>query len=1028
MNITTPRPLPNATDKAALEAIAASLVQACPGLHDAAQQVARQLLQDQGLPEHDPDRVYFHRFKTAQSSTRSFTGWEHSLEKPYESTTLTQLVIHRFRATDQDNADLLDLYGGFYSEGPDAENFSERNEVRLHGSEVLKAFWSLDFSAHYRDELSSFWDSHADNFRTLAKCNFLIQAVQALEREYISHSDFQWLTGSVIGELSWPVTLNMLQTAHTTKGDVRAFDVDGSVATQLLRIVAPDGRQILYVPGDTEAFVVKATPSALHWWVLEQMNDATRRASFLNHFSLADRQQLTENLTDLMNRLVSTWGRADHHLINRKNLVLAGDAFTWLRDNTRLAMFAEADLTLTSNADLRKKLWIGYLSAGLKVFGPMAVVGWPVALPVIGATVASMGLNIDQAENGKSKAERKSGVLGAVVSGINLLFNLPLLAGTGPMLEVGAQVEAAEAAEMAEMSNALNTSGTTVEQAQIRAPEDLETPLPIVEQTSPAPAASGTLVPVPERYQCNELLDGTAPGEEAGKFAGIYRLDSDPPYAILMNDTPYYVRWFADSSGAGDWAIVDPARPNQLVHALPVRLNGEGLWERMPALGLKGGGQCVGKQCAPDIELDTLELVPPEVEAPAVELPQSSQLRPPRVVRSSYDIDPTVRRSLKAWAMNLEQTHVVMQPDGAGGIEIEDPFEAYAADKRQLLQSSAIKFFQNMPRTIEPERPALPDVSRLMPNAELIDQVYEAASGLVIGQTPDRIASLRWLMESMPSLARHAKTLYMRGLLSDFAQVELNRYFTSGEMSENLEEYLSSLGSDPEGRFTPLELVRTAKANGIRVQAIDCAASYKMKTPLPPTDEQIIGTYLASDIMTGDALLNAPQKWIVLTDAQNTNAFRGMPGLSEIKRGIGLRIEEVGLGEDLGIEADPGTEVPQGTSTGGTVRQGGPDLLRADLRLRVPAQPVNWTEQSLENLLHRRGMYMFKKTGDSYTLVHRSKQGMIQRTPVTQLSGGRVSLHRPSWPRVNNIVFSSLKDLSNRLSETGLTLQSRLPD
>lgn len=217
MNITTPRPLPNATDKAALEAIAASLVQACPGLHDAAQQVARQLLQDQGLPEHDPDRVYFHRFKTAQSSTRSFTGWEHSLEKPYESTTLTQLVIHRFRATDQDNADLLDLYGGFYSEGPDAENFSERNEVRLHGSEVLKAFWSLDFSAHYRDELSSFWDSHADNFRTLAKCNFLIQAVQALEREYISHSDFQWLTGSVIGELSWPVTLNMLQTAHTTK-------------------------------------------------------------------------------------------------------------------------------------------------------------------------------------------------------------------------------------------------------------------------------------------------------------------------------------------------------------------------------------------------------------------------------------------------------------------------------------------------------------------------------------------------------------------------------------------------------------------------------------------------------------------------------------------------------------------------------------------------------------------------------------------------------------------------------------------
>jgi hypothetical protein len=45
---------------------------------------------------------------------------------------------------------------------------------------------------------------------------------------------------------------------------------------------------------------------------------------------------------------------------------------------------------------------------------------------------------------------------------------------------------------------------------------------------------------------------------------------------------------------------------------------------------------------------------------------------------------------------------------------------------------------------------------------------------------------MRFLIETMPALARHAKTLYMRGLLSDFAQVELNRYFTSGDMSADL--------------------------------------------------------------------------------------------------------------------------------------------------------------------------------------------------------------------------------------------------
>ena len=118
--------LPNAADKAVLKRIAYTVVHNCPGLQDAAHEAARDLLEAKGLSSLDPDEVYFHRFKTAQSSTRSFTGWEHIREKPYESMTLTQLVIHRFRATDQDNADLLDLYGGFYSEGPQGENFDEK--------------------------------------------------------------------------------------------------------------------------------------------------------------------------------------------------------------------------------------------------------------------------------------------------------------------------------------------------------------------------------------------------------------------------------------------------------------------------------------------------------------------------------------------------------------------------------------------------------------------------------------------------------------------------------------------------------------------------------------------------------------------------------------------------------------------------------------------------------------------------------------------------------------------------------------
>jgi hypothetical protein len=451
MNSTETRPLPNAADKAALKAIATAVIQTCPSLQDTAHAVAIDLLKKYGIVGLDPDQVYFHRFDASQSSSKAFTGWEHVKATPTSTMTLTQLVIHRFRAADQDNADLLDVYAGFYTAGPNVGTFNETNEVRLHGNEVLEDFWSIKFSSLYTDKLTAYWDDSSSDFRTLAKCNFLIKAVQARDKRQLSDEDFQFVTNAVIGPLTWPVSLQLLQALHPCADSVRALDVDGYVATNVLRFVAPKGRQIVYLPGETDAFQVLETATDMHYWMLQQMNKEDARQAFMTHFSLADRQAIAENITDIMNRLVSTWGKYDHHLINQKNQIISGDAFSWLRDSTKDAMFAEAELSLTSNGDLREKLWIGYLSAGVKVFGPMAVVGWPIALPVIGASIVNLGLNIDQAVNGKTAAERKAGVLGAVLAGIDILFNLLVLKGPGSLQEIGPEIDAAEAAEMADL-------------------------------------------------------------------------------------------------------------------------------------------------------------------------------------------------------------------------------------------------------------------------------------------------------------------------------------------------------------------------------------------------------------------------------------------------------------------------------------------------------------------------------------------------------------------------------------------------
>ncbi|WP_064118943.1 dermonecrotic toxin domain-containing protein [Pseudomonas fluorescens] len=1033
------RLLPNAADKASLKAIATTLVQTCPSLLDAAREVARQLLSDQGLADLDPDRVYFHRFRTAQSSTLTFTGWEHLLEKPYESLTLTQLVIHRFRATDQDNADLLGLYAGFYSEGPQAENFNQSNEVRLLGSDVLRVFWSVDFSTRYTRQLSTFWQASSTNFRTLAKCNFLSQAIRALQQGHLDGNDFQRVTDSVIGPITWPVTLQMLEAMHPVSADVRALDLDGHVATNVLRWVEDSGRQTLYLPGEAQAFRLMEDEADLHWWTLEQMNVENKRKTFLNHWPLADREQITENLTDLMNRLVSTWGHSDHQMINRSNIAISGDAFTWLSDSTHRAMAAEASLSLTSNSDLRKKLWMGYLSAGLKVFGPMAAVGWPLALPVIGAGIANMGLNIDQAVNGRTAVERKTGTLGAILNGIETLFNVAFLAGAGELLEVGPQVEIADAEEMAGLIEFTSASepplparepapvmvaSEAVEEISNEIPTQSTLPSTPLESPAPiSPASPG----IPARYQCNELLDRYTAETAPGKFQGIYRLDNDPPHAIKIGGNAYYVRYFAATEASGNWAIVAPERPNQFAYSLPVRLNAAGIWERMPALRLNGGGQCVGKPCTPEVELRSFTTTStPSPDLPLVE-PVPPTARPIRLVTTKYDVMGQDMDQLKKWAMNLPEEPAEMPRAATGALSAEELYTRYFRYLRTQLLNEAKEHYSELKWTNLPARPAMPEISHSMQMDELIERIFAKTQGLVVGETLDRITSMRFMIENMPALARHATTLYVRDLLSDFAQADLNSFHATGVMTEDLRIYLTSLGTDPDEAFNALELAKTAQAHGVRIQGLDCAASYKMKIPLTTFEEQMMGARLSSLIMWGDEILNRPGKWIALIGAENTNNFRGLPGISELRGGIGLRIEEAFPAEEPGVAIDPGLKVARGPFDNGTMTRDAFDILYADLRLQIEAPEPIWNEATLDHLLHRNGMYLFEKSQNDYRLVRRNSFGTIARTLVNQTQDGQVYIWLQSMPRISGVLFPDIAALSQRLIELGLKLQSRIP-
>ncbi|MFJ4196247.1 membrane-targeted effector domain-containing toxin [Pseudomonas sp. NPDC089534] len=985
------RTLPNAADKAALKAIATRVITDCPGLHETAREVAVDLLKRHGTTGLDPDRVYFHRFDAAQSNGRTFTGWEHVNAIPTSTLSLTQLVIQRFRVADQDNADLLDVYAGFYTAGPGAGTFNETNEVRLHGNEVLKDFWNLDFSTLYKDRLTAFWNRSGSDFRTLAKCTFLLRAVQARDKRQLSDENFRFVTQAALGPVTWPVTLKWLQSTQATTGNVRTLDVAGFTATDILRFVAPKGRQIVYLPGEDNAFTVLETATDMHFWMLTRMNQPQDRQAFMTHFPLADRQEIADHITDLMNRLVGTWGKHDHHLINQNDKAVGGDAFTWLQESTRDAMFIEAELTLVSNGDLRKKLWIGYLSAGMKVFAPMAVVGWPVALPLVGASLAGMGLNIDQAVNGRTPEERKAGVLGAVLDGFNLLLNLVALGGPGSLEEIGPDVEAAEAREMAKLKEATQPS---------EAPEPSlpEAKAPAVDRPRPASR-------IPESYRIGLSLDDDSLIREPGQFQGIHRLSSNPSSAIRLGDGSYYVRYETSVNGAGTWAIIDPARPNAFSGSIPVRLNAAGQWEPVPRLGLKGG----------------------------MDLPRANTSTPqPWAQLPGTRVAEIEARDMRAWALGGADD-VQSVTDASRVSRPLSRFELSQEPARDNLFEDARAWYAANPAT--PRLPAASSASLGTPG-DLLDTAFAQNSGLVIGETRGCIGSKQFLIENMPALAgRGVKTLYLQQLLANVNQSELDAFARTGRMPAELADYLHRLdfmaGNDPDGRFTLTQLVNAANASKIRVQALDLSTTFNVNRAAfgSEPDLPMARSFFAGQVIRFNEAIKGPAKWVALVDREHMTTFRGHQGISEQADALSLRFDDVPPGHAAPIGADPGVVVEYSDYPGSPVYDPVDgvsefDTVQAQIqgtwRMQMPTPWAYRTPQELRALLPEPGMFTFQRYRNSILVVYRNATLHMADSVVRTTPGGRINLQTPMRPEYDSITVDSFDELKQALTQRGL--------
>jgi hypothetical protein len=493
---------------------------------------------------------------------------------------------------------------------------------------------------------------------------------------------------------------------------------------------------------------------------------------------------------------------------------------------------------------------------------------------------------------------------------------------------------------------------------------------------------------IPSNWQANELLEGETLVDEPGKFQGIYRLDSNPSTAILLDHTPYYVRWEADLNGSGHWAVIDPENPHGFADSIPVRLNAEGEWQTMPRGGLSGG------------------------KTPALRLPASE-----------YDMPEQLRAELKNGAIGLDDESL---RDFYDSLNAHDPYRDFKAIRKRLHRD-ALRFYAELQL---PGRPPIPTFNPDASAEEIIEKILEHARGLVIGESHDAIGSKQWLIENMELLAnKNVKTLYMEHLLTDFHQAALDGFFETGTMTKDLESYLNALDvgnmTDPLGRYTFVQLVKQARQFRIRVQAIDCMASYRLngmervgslEPAVEPTARQKMMNYFARSIIRSDQALRGAHKWVALMGNSHSNTFEGVAGVSELEEAIGIRVEDVAQGASPGIDADPGRILPQGGSAFDRSA-----LVRGDLRLRVETPWTAQTMSEIEAALPRHGMYTLKLQPGMTFLVHRSRSNALVRTLI-QSENGHYYIERPDWPSVSGKRYGSLKALLHGLDNMGLTL------
>lgn len=393
--------------------------------------------------EVDPDQIWLHRFDTAHSDRKAFSGWAHS-GKPNRSQTLTDLALSNFTAADKNaGPGEFNQMSGLYTVGPDSTTgYGVQNEVKLLPSKLMAQNWTKDFYIQYKTKMDDFWKKHQTDYRTMLKGQFIADARAQLTAgtDACTPSDYKLVIGlagrhtptETSGTSDSPITLLQLQTESSPNARVHRFDIYGLPSTDILRFYDPQSkngntRQILYIPGAKPAFICLNSVAELDAWIVEQAKDPQKRRALEAHFSLYDRQDGatifgTSGVDSAFQGLADgSWDSSKY--IDMQKTVITEDIFTQMAQQIKQRQSKDADTLIRSNGELNKDLWISDISAGEQVLLPIVPLAGPIGLVTAAGGITLLGFGVNKAVNGDTQSERTQGAWTAFDGTLDILFS-----------------------------------------------------------------------------------------------------------------------------------------------------------------------------------------------------------------------------------------------------------------------------------------------------------------------------------------------------------------------------------------------------------------------------------------------------------------------------------------------------------------------------------------------------------------------------------------------------------------------------